>query len=871
MRETHHGESPMQLASQVPPNTKKTVLDATDGYHAIKLDSQSQKLTSFITIWGRYRYLRLPQGYSAAQDAYTRKYDEIIKDVSSKVKCIDDTLLHATDIERAFFQTFDYLTLCAENGITINVSKFQFCQDVVTFAGLKLTPEGICPSDKVFAAIRNFPTPKDVTGARSWLGLVNQIAWAYAISPIMEPFRELVKPSNTFHWDSTLDKLFAESKELLIQKCAEGIKTYDCQRRTCLQTDWCKEGIGYLLLQQYCSCDTTKAPVCCKDGWRLVFAGSRFSSDAESRYSPTEGEALAVAWSLEHARMFVIGCQNLLISTDHKPLLGILKDRDLGSISSTRLFSLKERTLPYMPFSIQHNPGKWHRGPDALSRNPVISAIRMQPDPEDIYRHTETVESTIEAHTIASIAAINNDCDPLIALSDIQEAASRDIMHTKLNEFIQKGFPMSRDKLPEELRKYWPVRDRLSLRNSLIMMGDRIVIPSAYRKSILNTLHSAHQGVSSMASRAKNAVYWPGIDADIRNKRYTCHTCNEMAPSNSKEPLILSPSPLYPFQKICLNYFELGHHCYLVCVDRFSGWITIHYYPNGATSKKLISTCREIFLAYGVAEEVSTDGGPQFKSHEFTEFLDHWGVTHRKSSAYYPQSNRRAELAVKSAKRIIRENTLPDGSLDNDKAGRAILQHRNTPLKDLGLSPAQLLLHRKIRDHIPTNPSHYQLHKDWILSAAEREKRTAERNQSLCNSYNRTAHPLRPLVVQTPVMIQTKGKWDKSGCIVEVLEHRKYLVKVNGSGRITTRNRRFLRPFSASGVSTTPSPLVPSQSYERPLERINTPACEPNSCPPTPIELPSDNPPSTSTTTNVPPINHAPPARLPKALRDLRD
>ena len=329
-------------------------------------------------------------------------------------------------------------------------------------------------------------------------------------------------------------------------------------------------------------------------------------------------------------------------------------------------------------------------------------AIRMQPDPEDIYRHTETVESTIEAHTIASIAAINNDCDPLIALSDIQEAASRDIMHTKLNEFIQKGFPMSRDKLPEELRKYWPVRDRLSLRNSLIMMGDRIVIPSAYRKSILNTLHSAHQGVSSMASRAKNAVYWPGIDADIRNKRYTCHTCNEIAPSNSKEPLVLSPSPLYPFQQICLDYFELGHHCYLVCVDRFSGWITIHYYPNGATSKKLISTCREIFLAYGVAEEVSTDGGPQFKSHEFTEFLDHWGVTHRKSFAYYPQSNGRAELAVKSAKRIIRENTLPDGSLDNDKAGRAILQHRNTPLKDLGLSPAQLLLHRKIRDHIPT-------------------------------------------------------------------------------------------------------------------------------------------------------------------------
>ena len=97
-----------------------------------------------------------------------------------------------------------------------------------------------------------------------------------------------------------------------------------------------------------------KSPVCCKDGWRLVFAGSRSTSDAESRYSPTKREALAVAWSSEHVRMFVVGCQRLLISNDHKLILGIHKDKDLGSIFNTWLFSLKERTLHFMLFSIQH-------------------------------------------------------------------------------------------------------------------------------------------------------------------------------------------------------------------------------------------------------------------------------------------------------------------------------------------------------------------------------------------------------------------------------------------------------------------------------------------------------------------------------------
>ena len=69
-----------------------------------------------------------------------------------------------------------------------------------------------------------------------------------------------------------------------------------------------------------------KAPYCCNDGWRLIFAGSRFTTPAESRYAPVEGEALAVAYALEKCRMFVMGCSDLIIATDHKPLVKILGD-----------------------------------------------------------------------------------------------------------------------------------------------------------------------------------------------------------------------------------------------------------------------------------------------------------------------------------------------------------------------------------------------------------------------------------------------------------------------------------------------------------------------------------------------------------------
>ena len=57
--------------------------------------------------------------------------------------------------------------------------------------------------------------------------------------------------------------------------------------------------MGFLLLQKHCSCATDRAPVCCPDGWHLIFDGSRFFIDAERRYAPIEGEAAAIAWGLE--------------------------------------------------------------------------------------------------------------------------------------------------------------------------------------------------------------------------------------------------------------------------------------------------------------------------------------------------------------------------------------------------------------------------------------------------------------------------------------------------------------------------------------------------------------------------------------------
>ena len=130
-----------------------------------------------------------------------------------------------------------------------------------------------------------------------------------------------------------------------------------------------------------------------------------------------------------------------------------------------------------------------------------------------------------------------------------------------------------------------------------------------------------------------------------------------MAPSQSKEPLLLDTDPQYPFDKAVSDYFSLKGRRYLLYADRYSGWITVvKLNPLEGDFKHLRKHFTNLFATYGTPNEISDDGGPPFNSHAYSEFLKTWGIHGRKSSSYYAQSNGRAELAVETVKRILWDN-----------------------------------------------------------------------------------------------------------------------------------------------------------------------------------------------------------------------
>ena len=132
----------------------------------------------------------------------------------------------------------------------------------------------------------------------------------------------------------------------------------------------------------------------------------------------------------------------------------------------------------------------------------------------------------------------------------------------------------------------------------------------------------------------------------------------------------------------------------MVIVDRYSNWPIIEQAKDGA--KGLIDALRRTFATYGIPDELASDGGPEFIASETGKFLKNWGVNKRLSSVAFPHSNCRAEVGVKTVKRLIGTNTKPGGGLDTDALQRAILQYRNTPDPETKLSPAMCVFDRPI-------------------------------------------------------------------------------------------------------------------------------------------------------------------------------
>ena len=206
--------------------------------------------------------------------------------------------------------------------------------------------------------------------------------------------------------------------------------------------------------------------------------------------------------------------------------------------------------------------------------------------------------------------------------------------------------------------------------NNLLLFGCRIVVPKALQEETLGKLHEGHLGIQKCRERAKNAVWWPGISREVEETVKKCRVCAEHL-TPSREPLITSTLPPYPWHTVGTDLFQLKDTTYLLITDYFSRYPEVCRLTS-TTSPAIIKTLKAIFSRHGIPAIVRSDNGPQFDSYEFQHFAEEYNFTHTSSSPHFPQSNGFVERGVKTVKRLLQKSEDPY---------LAMLNYRAAPLR----------------------------------------------------------------------------------------------------------------------------------------------------------------------------------------------
>ena len=311
--------------------------------------------------------------------------------------------------------------------------------------------------------------------------------------------------------------------------------------------------------------------------------------------------------------------------------------------------------------------------------------MSMEDDRSDAEKETESIDMTQYLSVTET------------TLEKIKKATLSDPVMDMLKTVIKEGWPDERESLPAEVRDYFAFREELSIQDTLIFKGERLVIPESLRQHMVERVHESHVGIQSSLRRARETMYWPRMNQDIEVFISRCEICNCYPKANQKEPLVSHRIPSRPWEMIASDLFELYSIDYLITVDFYSNYFEVdrlELKDANAVIKKL----KQHLARHGVPDEMYTDNGPPYNSEKFKDFAEKYGFEHITSSPRYPQSNGKVENAVNTAKALLKKaiDSRQDPYL-------ALLAWRNTPSENLNSSPVQRLFGRRTKTTLPTS------------------------------------------------------------------------------------------------------------------------------------------------------------------------
>ena len=758
-REIHTIPTADDVQAQLCGKSVFTVVDMKDSYWQVRLDEPSSYLCTFHTPWGRKRFLRMPFGISSAGEVMQKRNEHTFGDIQGVYVIADDLIIAGRDEQQHDKILHRVMLRAREKGVRFNRSKLQFKLSQVSYMGNVISAAGLQACPKKIDSILNMPVPSDKPALQRLLGMIRYLAqFIPNESTLTAPLRSLLKKDSHWHWHHEHDKAFNDIKQAIARPTL--LHFFDVSKPVVVQADSSQSGLGACIMQE---------------SHPIAFA-SRALTSAEANYSQIEKELLAICFACHKFHQYIYG-REVEVHSDHRPLESIFK-KPMAK-AAPRLQRMLLQLQRYV-LKVTYVPGKLMYVADTLSRayvsgDPSIGAA------EDV---EIMVHQLIESLPITPAKR-----------QEFQDATEKDWTMRQLMKTIANGWPKSRKSVSQDVQPYWNIRDQLHTTHGLVFFGERLVVPSALRPEMLSVIHESHLGTAKSKARAREVLYWPNMLADIERLIGKCEICVSLRPNQTKEPMIPHQIPARPWQKLAADIMTLDSKDYLVLTDYYSK------YPEIAQLERKTASCvilhlKSIMARHGIPDLLCTDNMP-FNSSEFLSFAQDWGFTLITSSPTYAQSNGMAEKTVQTLKSILTKATL-----SGKDPYIALLEYRNSPITGMTLSPAQMLMSRRLKGKLPSTAT---LLRPKVCNPKNQLQRQQERQKQ---SYDKGAKHLAPLRPGDSVHFRKGNRWKPAVVIAKHMLPRSYIISCDGMQ--LRRNRRHL--LYTPGIRA-PTVQVSSKNY----------------------------------------------------------
>jgi len=627
-----------------------TALDLNMGYYHIELSPDSKRLCTIVLPWGKYEYQKLPMGLCNSPDIFQEKMSTLMADLEYVRAYIDDLLvLTSSSWTDHLDKLRTVLQRLQDAGLKVNAKKSFFGRAELEYLGHWITRAGIKPVSKKVEAIGQIAPPTTKRQLRSFIGMVNYYRdmWIRR-SHVLAPLTKLVSKEAKWQWGHEQQKAFETIKKIVSREVLLAYPNFD--RPFDIHTDASHEQLGAVISQ---------------DGKPIAFY-SRKLSDAQTRYTTTERELLAIVETLKEFRNILLG-QQLRVYTDHKNLT-------YKTFNTERVMRWRLLIEEYNP-ELHYVKGEKNIVADALSR---LALVNMPESPgtvdcDVVVKQPRAPSATYLTDLFAHAPDEPSDRFPL-TFKDIQRVQQKD------TALLAK---LRRPQSPYSLKAFrGGGKER-----QLICQGNQIVIPSKLQRRVVEWYHEVlcHPGATRTELTIKQHLTWRGMRKTIEAVCGRCPTC-QLTKKHTIKYGHLPPkqAEVHPWETLCVDMIgpyrierpgkkDLELWC-VTMIDPATGWFEIVQVPGTKRADVVANLVEKQWLCrYPWPTQLVIDRGTEFMA-EFAEMIvNDYGIKKKPITTRNPQANAILERIHQTIGNMLRTLRVQEAEVDEEDPWSGIL------------------------------------------------------------------------------------------------------------------------------------------------------------------------------------------------------